>query len=96
MYSSRNLSGTHLHEWIVNIATRAYIQVHVIPTKVLQLFRCEINSGNLIGFMLWRMETIAIIHIDGRIGMPKRELKFKICFNQSFGNELTWADSQLR
>lgn len=55
----------------VSVSTGANILVHYIPVKVLQLLRGEVHAGNLIRFMIWGVEAIAVIEIDWCVRMPR-------------------------
>lgn len=53
----------------VRVTASADVLVHVVPVEVLQLFGREVDSGNLVGVMVWRMEAITIVDVDWRVRM---------------------------
>jgi len=53
----------YLHQWVIHIATRADVQIHVVPVKVLQLLGGEIHAGDFVGLVLWGMEAVPVVHV---------------------------------
>lgn len=53
------------------VASRANVLIHEVPVEVFQLLSSKIHPRNLVRVMVWRMEPIAVVDVDRRVGMAR-------------------------
>lgn len=62
---------SHLLKHEICVASRANVLIHVVPVEVLKLFCREIDPGDLVSIMIWRVKSITIIDIDWCVRMSR-------------------------
>lgn len=61
---------TYLLQWIVSIAARANVLIHIVPIEILQFLGGEVNARHFVCIVLRCLETVAVVNINRCVRVP--------------------------